>query len=171
VDEHTVIKRLLALIPRLIEDLNVSREHDRELVLEVVDFIRSYADRYHHAKEEDILFKEFGEDLEILKSMLEEHRIGRDHVKAVVEAAGRGDTLSVKYHLISYGQLLLGHIKKEDEVLYPWMDRNLSTAQIGELFSRFAEADERFRDTAFRQKEFIRRLEEKFNHEEVTNNV
>jgi hypothetical protein len=51
------------------------------------------------------------------------------------------------------------------------MDRNLSTAQIGELFSRFAEADERFRDTAFRQKEFIRRLEEKFNHEEVTNNV
>ena len=171
VDEHTVIKRLLALIPRILEDLDVTREHDRQVVLEVVDFIRSYADRFHHAKEEDILFKEFSDDLEILKSMLEEHRIGREHVKAVLETAERGDTLSVKFHLTSYGQLLMGHIKKEDEILYPWMDRNLSTAQVGELFARFAKTDEQFRDTASRQQEFIRRLEKKFNHEEVTTNV
>jgi hemerythrin-like domain-containing protein len=171
VDEHTVIKRLLVLIPRLTEDLDVTKGQDRQLVLEVVDFIRSYADRFHHAKEEDILFREFGEDLEILKSMLEEHRIGREHVKAVLETVERGDTLSVKYHLTSYGQLLLGHIKKEDEILYPWMDRNLSTAQVGELFSRFVKTDEQFRDTASRQQEFVRRLEEKFNHEEVTSNV
>lgn len=171
VDEHTVIKRLLALIPGIIEELDVTREHDRQLVLEVVDFIRSYADRFHHAKEEDILFREFGDDLEILKSMLEEHRMGRSHVETVIEAVESGDTESVRDHLTAYGQLLAGHIKKEDEILYPWMDRNLSTAQVGELFARFVKTDEQFHHTAFRQKDFVRRLEEKFNHEEVTNNV
>jgi hemerythrin-like domain-containing protein len=171
VDEHTVIKRLLALIPRVIEGLDVSREDDRQLVLETVDFIRSYADRFHHAKEEDILFREFGEGLEIIQSMHEEHRIGRGHVKAVIEAVESGDTPAVKDHLTAYGQLLTGHIKKEDEILYPWMDRNLSTAQVGGLFSKFAETDERFREAASRQKEFIRSLEKQFTDEEVTNHV
>jgi len=171
VDEHTVIKRLLALIPRVIEELDVTREQHRKLVLEVVDFIRSYADRFHHAKEEDILFREFGEDLEIIKSMHEEHRIGRGHVKAVIEAVESGDTAAVKDHLTAYGQLLTGHIRKEDEILYPWMDRNLSTAQVGALFSKFAETDEQSRETASRQKEFIRSLEKQFTCEEVTNHV
>lgn len=171
VDEHTVIKRLLALIPRLLEGLDVRRADDRQLVLDAVDFIRSYADQFHHAKEEEILFKEFGEDLEIIKSMHEEHRIGRGHVKAVIEAVERGDTASVREHLTAYGQLLSGHIKKEDEILYPWIDKNLSTAQVGELFSKFAETDELFCDTASKQREFIRLLEKQFICEEVTNNV
>jgi hemerythrin-like domain-containing protein len=141
------------------------------LVLDAVDFIRSYADQFHHAKEEDILFKEFGEDLEIIKSMHEEHRIGRGHVKAVIEAVESNDTASVSEHLAAYGQLLSGHIRKEDEILYPWMDKNLSTAQVGELFSKFAVTDERFRDTSSRQREFIRLLEKQFTCEEVTNNV
>ncbi len=171
VDEHKVIKRLLALITRIIDRLDVTRENDRTLILETVDFIRVYADRFHHAKEEEILFKEFGDDLEILKSMLEEHRIGRGHVKAIIEGVENGDTVAVKEHLSDYGLLLQEHIRKEDEILYPWMDRNLTTTQVGELFSRFAKTDEVFHDTAAKQKEFIRRLEEKFNCEEVTNHV
>jgi hypothetical protein len=51
------------------------------------------------------------------------------------------------------------------------MDRNLSTAQVGGLFSKFAETDERFREAASRQKEFIRSLEKQFTDEEVTNHV
>ncbi|HET6515206.1 MAG TPA: hemerythrin domain-containing protein [Thermodesulfovibrionales bacterium] len=171
VDEHTVIKRLLALIPQILEDLDLTREEDRNLILDVVDFIRSYADRYHHAKEEDILFKAFDEGLEIVKAMHEEHRIGRGHVKAVMEAVETEDTRSAEDHLTSYGQLLAGHIRKEDEVLYPWMDRNLSTSQVGALFARFAETDKRFSDTSVRQKEFIRSLETKFSHKEVTTHV
>lgn len=171
VDEHTVIKRLLALVPRIVENLDVARENDRQLVLDSIDFIQSYADRYHHAKEEDILFKAFDENLEILKSMHEEHRIGRGHVQAVLDALEAGNNQEAGDHLTSYGQLLTGHIKKEDEILYPWMDRNLSLSEVGVLFTRFTEIDKKFRDTALRQKEFIRSLEENFNCEEVINNV
>ncbi|MGO9015198.1 MAG: hemerythrin domain-containing protein [Dissulfurispiraceae bacterium] len=167
VDEHTVIKRVLAMIPNIIEDLDVSRIEDRALVLDTIDFIRSYADRYHHAKEEDILFKEFDENLEMVKIFNEDHRIGRGHVKAILDALETDDNLSVREHFMGYRELLTGHIKREDEVLYPWMDRNLSTSQIGRLFSRFTSVDGQFRDVSEKQEAFVRTLEEKYKYEEV----
>jgi len=167
VHEHAVIKKLLSRIPLIIGSLDVTREDDRQLVLGVVDFIRSYADRYHHAKEEDILFKEFDGEPEIIRAMHEEHSIGRGHVKAVLEALRTGDTPLIVEHLTAYGQLLTEHIRKEDKILYPWMDRNLSTSRVGELFARFVETDNSFCDTASKHEEFVRSLERKFNQDEA----
>jgi hemerythrin-like domain-containing protein len=167
VSEHTVIKRVLAMIPALIEDLDVSRASDRALVLSTVDFIRSYADRYHHAKEEDILFREFDENLEMVKIFNEDHSIGRGHVKTILAALETDDNLSIKEHFMGYRELLAGHIKREDEVLYPWMDRHLSTSQVGALFARFSDVDGQFKDVREKQEAFVEMLEEKFKYEEV----
>lgn len=171
VDEHTYIKKLLAAIPIIVESINVANEDDRQLVINSIDFIRSYADRYHHAKEEDILFKKFSEDIEIIKAMLEEHQIGRGHVKAVLEAVEKGDNQSIKEHLTAYRELLKDHIKKEDEILYPWMDRNLSVSEVGGLFSQFNEVDKRFETSSQKYEGFANKLEEKFQEEEVKQNV
>lgn len=40
--------------------------------------------------------------------------------------------------------LLAGHIQREDTILYPWMDRSLSTRQVGELYSAYIEVERRF---------------------------
>jgi hemerythrin-like domain-containing protein len=141
VDEHTVIKRWIALIPEVVEALDVESESGRRLILDGVDFIRSYADRFHHAKEEDILFKYSDESSEIIQTMYEDHEKARSHVKAIIEALERKDREAVIEHLNGYRELLTEHIKKEDEILYPWIDRDLSMAQVGELFSKFDEAD------------------------------
>src|SRR3989304_1758726 len=61
VDEHRLIKRWLAMIPAITEDLDLSSEGDRRTVRQGIDFIQSYADKFHHAKEEAILFKYFDE--------------------------------------------------------------------------------------------------------------
>ena len=61
VDEHKWIKRFLTAVPTLVDQFNIYSEHDREIILIGVDFIRSFADKFHHAKEEDILFKYFDE--------------------------------------------------------------------------------------------------------------
>lgn len=171
VDEHTFIKKLLAAIPQIAESIDVSNEEDKQLIIDSVDFIRSYADRYHHAKEEDILFKKFGEGLEIIKAMLEEHQIGRDHVKGVLEALERSDNRSIREHLTAYQELLKEHIRKEDEILYPWLDRNLSISQVGELFAQCSEVDERSKDSSQRYEGFANTLEEKLQKKEVRQNV
>ena len=69
VDEHVLIKRLLALVPTITDFVEKSETVDKELILNCVDFIRGYADKFHHMKEEDILFKYVDEQSEIIKIM------------------------------------------------------------------------------------------------------
>ena len=163
VDEHTLIKRWLVLIPSVVEDLDLEKEEDRQLILQGVDFIRAYADRFHHAKEEDILFDYFDKNLDIIKVMYEDHTQGRAHVKALVEAVEQKNKAGAAEHLMGYRQLLTQHIKKEDEILYPWMERNLLLPQIGELFSRFQETDQQMGNQTAKFEAFINNLEKKYN--------
>ena len=161
VDEHVLIKRWVALIPKVVKNLDLETEEGGQLILEGMDFIRSYADKYHHAKEEEILFKYFDENLDILKVILEDHTQARGHVRAILKALDRKDKAPIAEHLTAYGELLTEHIKKEDEILYPWMDRNLSITQIGELFSKFDEADEQMGYSPTKYEAFIDRMEKK----------
>ena len=162
VDEHVLIKRWIALIPKVVEHLDVETESGRQLILDGIDMIRTYADRYHHAKEEDILFKYFDQDSQILQVMYAEHTTGRGHVKAMLEALERKDKNTLGEHLMAYRRLLTAHIKKEDEILYPWMDRSLSTRQVGELFSKFSEVDDQMDFTPDKYEQFVAALEKRF---------
>lgn len=168
VDEHVLIKRLIALIPDIIENTDLNTKKGRELILDSVDFIRSYADKYHHAKEEDILFKYFDENLDIVKAMLADHEAGRSHVRRVVDGVQKEDKAAVAEHLNGYKELLTEHIKKEDEILYPWMDRGLTVSQIGEIYQKFNEANKKKGEELPKGYEkFILGLEERFDKQEA----
>jgi hemerythrin-like domain-containing protein len=164
VDEHVLIKRWIALIPAVVKNLDLESDEGRQLILDGIDLIRSYADRYHHAKEEDILFKYFDENSEILQVMYEDHTTGRGHVKAMLEALDRQDKATLVEHLLAYRELLTEHIKKEDEILYPWMDRNLSTTQVGELFSKFSEVDEKMGFSPEKYEQFVAKIEKQYQN-------
>ncbi len=166
VDEHKLIKRLVAQIPHIIESIDLETEEGRQRVLHGIDFIRNYADSYHHAKEEDLLFKYFDEDAEIIQAMHEDHRNARSRVKNIVEGVESRDRESVIENLGAYRELLTDHIRKEDDILYPWMDRNITTTQVGKLFSSFSEVDERFGDAPARYEKFVRGLEKGFQLKE-----
>ena len=144
VEEHLLINRLLALIPRFVASVDLRSAEGAGLARGALKFIRAYADKYHHAKEEEILFKYFDGGLDVIKTMLQDHVTGRGHVKAADEALAAKDGAAAAKHFLAYRELLSEHIKKEDEILYPWMDRNLSMKQVGELFNKFNEADEKF---------------------------
>ncbi len=172
VDEHVLIKRWIALIPEVIKHLEAESNGSLKMVYEGADFIRSYADKFHHAKEEDILFKYFDENLDIIKTILKDHEKGRSHVKALIESANTKDRTGISQHLLAYRELLSEHIKKEDEILYPWMDRNLSVNQVGQLYSEFNEVEEKGEDGITEKYEkFIFGLEEKLlkNRKEAKN--
>lgn len=163
VDEHLLIKRWLALIPEVINNLDMTSEEGRKIVADGIDFISSYADKLHHGKEEDILFKYFDEQAEIIQAMRSDHETGRSHVRAMREALKKEDKDAVIKHLLAYRALLTDHIKKEDEILFPWMDRNISETDkniISEAFDKF----ERDAGAEFpaQYETFIADLEKKF---------
>jgi hemerythrin-like domain-containing protein len=166
VEEHVLIKKWLALIPGILPTLNLESEEDRRLILEGVDFIRSYADKFHHAKEEDILFKYFDQNLDMVKVMCEDHKTARNHVKAIVEAVERKDRETVVQHLNAYRNLLSQHIKREDEIMLPWMDKQLSVTRVGEMFSKFLEVEDRMDSYQQKYEDFISRVEKKYTRKE-----
>lgn len=145
VDEHVNIKRAIALLPVL--TLALRERLSPALVSDIshaIEFIRQYADRFHHAKEEDILFKYFDAQLDVLQVMHKEHEIGRQHVRSALAALVQGNADGVAEYLGAYGALLTEHIRKEDEILYPWMNSQLTDSQVGQLFSKFRAVDEQF---------------------------
>lgn len=141
-NEHEVIKRVLAQTPFLIERLRADFNAHRGLVISCVGFIRNYADRLHHAKEEDILFAGFARDLEIIRVMHQDHEMARGYVQDMVAAEQQGSPEIVIRCLQEYSALLREHIRKEDEILYPWIDRQLTDADVGRMFSAFRRIDD-----------------------------
>lgn len=162
VDEHVLIKRWLALIPAVVKNLNLKSTKGLQIVETGIDLIRSYADRLHHAKEEDILFKYFDDTAEIFQVIYEDHKQARNHVKEMLAAIENEDEASLGNHLTEYGNLLTEHIKKEDEILFPWLDRNLSGAQVTELDEKFDQEDQRIGIDAEKYKLFLNGLEQRF---------
>ena len=93
--EHRLIERMIALMEKELERIEKEKRANFDFVDVAVDFIRTYADRLHHGKEEDILFRDLKtRKLEalhkkIMDELIEEHRIGRAMVKELVEANNR----------------------------------------------------------------------------------
>ena len=65
----------------------------------------------------------------------------------MLQAKQYKDRKALAEQLKGYSEILPEHIKKEDEILFPWIDRNLSTKQVGQLYSKFNEIDQEYGDT------------------------
>ena len=153
--EHDIILMVLGAVEQEAQRIQDSGQVNAEKAAQVVDFVRNFADRCHHAKEEDLLFvrlQERGMPVQggPIGVMLMEHTEGRRLVKAVAEAlpdATKGDpqaVAAVRNNLLGYTRLLRAHINKEDNVLYPMGDRILTPEDQQWLVKEFdrVEAEE-----------------------------
>lgn len=137
---------------------------------EAVAFMRDYADRFHHAKEEDLLFPSLvGHGVPAhgcpIDALLHEHRRGRDLVKALaeaVEAYADGDpeaTQAIATTIDSMVELYASHIWKEDVMVFPMVERLLPLDERLRLRARCeAVADTFGPDTRVRFEEFARKF-------------
>lgn len=93
--EHRLIERMLSVIKDVLTEIESGSRVDPVFVDIAVDFIRVYADRTHHGKEEDILFRELNhkplkaEALKIMEELIAEHEFGRKTTKALADANTR----------------------------------------------------------------------------------
>lgn len=131
-EEHQKILQVMKKVESHIAQGN----HDLELIEDSLRFFGYYADEFHHAKEEEVLFKwmvmnmpplEFGP----IARMRTEHDLGR---ALVMRSAEYVEKLKVGFDqktyeelceaLVTFINLLRDHIAKEDNVLYA-MARNI----------------------------------------------
>lgn len=149
-DEHQRILRTLDALEQFAHRLERGDEFDAGDLARFVGFFQRYADRFHHAKEEDHLFKRMGDagfpaDGGPVAVMLVEHDQGRTLVKKLNKAAGWSAPLSegkrskLANDMLAFADLLRGHIFKEDQMLYPMAMNALPDSDMAEMEQVFAE--------------------------------
>lgn len=145
VHEHKNIKRMLVVIRKACLGIMNGKEIDYAEFETMIDFVRNYADKHHHGKEEKILFNRMVDEIggaaeKLVKyGMLVEHDLGRLYMMelegalAKVKAGDAEAKLDVIANAVSYTNLLSRHIDKEDKVAYPFAKRELSEETLSKI--------------------------------------
>jgi hemerythrin-like domain-containing protein len=151
--EHRLIERMMDLIKDALAEIQSTGRADPLFVDVAVDFIRMYADRTHHGKEEDILFRDLDErplsadDRRLMNELIQEHAFGRQTTKALVDANTRyrnGDEAAlatIAGRLQTLVEFYPKHIEKEDKVFFPASRTYFTDAEDQAMLAEFWEFD------------------------------
>lgn len=151
--EHRTIERAIEILAVERKRLEAGGELDPVFIDKIVDFIRTYADRCHHGKEEDILFeslegKELSDDEAAqMQDLVDEHKYGRELTRKLVaakDAVVAGDTGQLQTVLDTTGKLVEfypEHIRKEDKIFFPETERHYDKAELDEMLKKFYDFD------------------------------
>jgi hemerythrin-like domain-containing protein len=151
-EEHDAIKLMLKILERVCDKLE-SEEVNLEHLEKILEFIRVFADKCHHEKEEALLFPAM-EKAGIPREggpigvMLREHNLGRDYVREMSEGiqeykkGNRKAASKIVENAKNYLRLLSQHIDKENNVLYRIADARLSSEKQRELLEEFEKVEE-----------------------------
>lgn len=132
--EHHYILKVVHGLSAIEQDLEAGRRPEIARLRGVVAFMREFADRCHHAKEEAILFP-----------AMEVKGVPHDGCPlAAIDALERGDAAApAALHKAIAGiqQLYPNHIWKEDQMVFPMAERLFSAAELADLHARFEQAE------------------------------
>jgi hemerythrin-like domain-containing protein len=151
--EHRLIERAIEILSVEKDRLEAGGELDSVFIDKMVDFIRTYADRCHHGKEEDILFESLHEktlgkeEARLMRELVEEHKYGREVTQDLVaakDAVVGGDTFQLKNVLEAIGKLVdfyPQHIAKEDDHFFPDTERHYDKEELDRMLKEFYDFD------------------------------
>lgn len=153
--EHRLIERMLVLFAheqhKIIETGNV----DYAFLDMSLDFFKTYVDKFHHGKEENILFRELGakplahEDRKMLNELIEEHRRTRSAVERLADARKQLPNKKISLTEITQNMEILiksypVHIEKEDKHFFVSALNYLSVEEQTSMLEKSREFDRDF---------------------------
>jgi len=150
--EHDAIVRMLDVSAVVAARLAAGAQVEPEILAQLLEFFRLFADRCHHGKEEELLFPLL-ERKGLLRAggpigvMLDEHTQGRAQMQrmtAAAEAYRNGDANAGQRWASAmnrYAALLRQHIDKENHILFELADRLMTPAEQAEMVAAFERSE------------------------------
>jgi len=135
------------------ENINNKKGFEVVEIEKIVDFLKTFADKCHHGKEEKVLFPALvaagiPEENGPVGVMLYEHGIGRGFIKEIEHGIKRfksgisdSDDL-IAGAMLKYVDLLRNHIVKENKYLFPTADKVLSAPKQDKISAQFEKIEE-----------------------------
>jgi hemerythrin-like domain-containing protein len=149
IKEHEAIKHALNILELLCQNTIKGAVVEKNDLLGMIKFIKEFADKCHHGKEEQYLFEALVESGMSKQSgpiavMLHEHDLGRALVKNMEIAVNDFEIQreSFQKYAMNYILLLRNHIEKENNLLFKMADDRLSDSKQDKIFEDF----ERYED-------------------------
>jgi hemerythrin-like domain-containing protein len=143
--EHQAILFAFKILERMNLQISAGTNPDINDVSDFIGFLREFADKCHHGKEEGILFPTMekaglpGHE-GLLAALLSEHAKGREWIEAMDAALLSGFKASeFTTAARGYMDLLRAHVEKENNILFPMAERMLTTTQLDALYDAFEE--------------------------------
>jgi len=152
IKEHSAILVMLEILKAVSTRLENKEHVDPEHLSQIVEFIQVFADKCHHGKEENLLFKSMvkagvPQEGGPITVMLSEHEMGRNFVGKMEAAASSfaGGNPSAADQFIQnargYISLLSQHIQKENNVLFPMADKLIPAQEQDQLIDDFEKVE------------------------------
>jgi hemerythrin-like domain-containing protein len=154
--EHRLIARVAVTLDRMRAKIERDRTVDPAAIDAAVDFIRTYADRCHHGKEEDILFaacrgKALSPELSrTMQELVDQHVQGRALVARLAAASSRhrdgepGALDEICELLGTISAFYLRHIELEDERFFVAIMDSFTKPERDELHRECLRFDQEF---------------------------
>ena len=148
--EHDAILFSLNILEEICRRIESGRDVPAGDLSGITGFLKLFADKCHHGKEEGFLFPAL-EEAGIPRQngpigvMLSEHDKGRNFIKGMEGAIKENgvDKTGFTEAARGYISLLRDHIEKENKVLFPMGDSKLTAAKQEELIHSFGEFEEK----------------------------
>ena len=148
IHEHKAILIALNVIEQMYKRVQNDKGIDYKDIEKMIEFLKIFADKCHHGKEEGFLFPALEEagvknQNGPIGVMLDQHKLGRGFIKQMEESIS--NIIINKNAFVdaasSYVTLLRNHIEKEDTFLFPLGDAKLSASKQQELLHNFEDLE------------------------------
>jgi hemerythrin-like domain-containing protein len=128
--EHRLIEQIIPILETELRHISQNQCIHLPFIHRVVDFFRTYVDKLHHGKEEDILFAKLSQKpldarhQRILEELVDEHRLARRAIQQLVsstEAWPTSEAMALQdatESLTTLVALYPQHIRKEDKEFF-----------------------------------------------------
>ncbi len=146
--DHGVIQEVVAGMSAVADLLDSGKEVDPSILGDLVQFLAVFADHCHHSKEEQYLFpllasKTGATTKRELQRLEQEHRSATQLVRELAKASAAyiENPLAMRYRVVALLRKLVdlypAHIWKEDYLLFPIAQENLSEAEQQNMAAKF----------------------------------
>ncbi|MEK7411839.1 MAG: hemerythrin domain-containing protein [Planctomycetota bacterium] len=137
--EHRVILQLLAALAVMAERSDAGQLPVADAT-DALEVLRTFADKCHHGKEEEILFPVLEAQIPGFgptQVMRAEHVEGRALIRAMVDALAQNDAANFAKAARGYVALLRDHIAKEDDILFRMAQAILTPEQDAAILDAY----------------------------------
>jgi len=144
-DEHEIILEAIEIAKGLRDSIEKPEAYERK-TSELISFFREYADKYHHYKEEEVLFPEMIKANELLESgvvkeMLDNHVDFREMIREVESFTNSKNYEQAQNTLEAYVEALSDHIAVENEEVFEIATTLFNEKELENIFFRFKDID------------------------------